>query len=116
MENANPQANVPQQPVMPSNHSRPNTLLMGIGAVVLLGLGLLGGYLLWGNNRIAAQNVNQQTQVSPTETQVNSPTTAVPTKNSEALTWKKQTIESKRVAPGSDVATPLYVDFQILSV
>lgn len=69
MENTNQQSPELQQPIVPPAKSKiPSTLLMGTGAVVLLGLGLLVGYLLWGNNRIASQSVNQQVQVSPTGT------------------------------------------------
>lgn len=55
-----------QSRVSPDFPHKANLLMMGVGVIFFLGVGLLAGYLLWGNNRIASQNVNQQTQISPT--------------------------------------------------
>ena len=68
-ENAIQQDSTPSQSVAPSNNSsKPNKIFWGIGVGALLGLGLLGGYLLWGNSLKDSQNLNQNDVVSPTQT------------------------------------------------
>ncbi|MBI2612030.1 hypothetical protein HYW54_04790 [Candidatus Gottesmanbacteria bacterium] len=64
--NENLQSPVSQQAVVANISHRRNTILLGFGALALLGLGLLTGYLLWGNNNTPSQNANQQLTVSPT--------------------------------------------------
>lgn len=66
MENTNEP--ISNQPVMTTpdtlNHNS-NTLLI-VGAIILIGLGLLGGYLLFSSNSIDQQNTNIQSQIPPT--------------------------------------------------
>ncbi len=76
VENANQQSSVPQQPGPQAHSQHPHMLFMGLGAVALIGMGLLGGYLLWGNNRTASLNVNERNQAVTTATQA-SPTQVV---------------------------------------
>lgn len=70
----NNQEQIPsQQPVIqspePQSPRKSNTLLMGVGAIFLVGLGLLAGFLLFGNkNKPSTSNIQSVTQVTPTET------------------------------------------------
>lgn len=89
--NSSLQQGAPQQLPTPSATSNKlNPLFLGIGAVILLGVGLLGGYLFRGNsNEHISENMYQQTQLSPTS-YATSPTS---TPTDQTATWKVYTIK-----------------------
>ncbi len=63
---------IPIQPVIqtPPDSRKPNTLVMGLGAIVLIGLGLLGGYFLFANKNLTNSQIPlQRIAASPTITQ-----------------------------------------------
>lgn len=88
----NQQSQLPQQqPTMNAHpapsHRKSHAMLMGLGAIVFFGLGMLAGYMLGGNKQIYAPNKLQVAQVSPTEIAENTP---IPTNNIPA-DWSMQT-------------------------
>lgn len=64
-----------QEAPPPVSARQPNMPLMVIGAILLLGTGLLGGYMLRGNTQSPPQEDEQMAKVSPTV----KPTTPSPT-------------------------------------
>lgn len=79
----------PPQTVTNQSH-RLNPILMGIGAVLLLGLGLLGGYFIFSPKTPLQPNSNQKVQTSPVITIELSPTKII-SPTSSISNWKSHT-------------------------
>ena len=79
----------PPQTVTNQSH-RLNPILMGIGAVLLLGLGLLGGYFIFSPKTPLQPNSNQKVQTSPVITIELSPTNII-SPTSSISNWKSHT-------------------------
>lgn len=90
-QNTHQEPPIQQPPAVVTNPSRRiHPMLMGIGVILLIGIGLLGGYFLFSPKTTTAPNSNQLTQTPPTVTTEQSPTNIVnPT--SSTSNWKSHT-------------------------
>lgn len=81
-ENTSNQSTVDNQIQSHVPTKSPNSFLLGVGGLILLGIGLLGGYFIANSQKKSeVQNTNQITQVSPTSIQqipTTEPTSVVP--------------------------------------
>lgn len=87
MEEQDSQSQIPQQPVMPpapAPHS--HMLMMVLVGLVMIGIGLAGGYFLFGNKTQQSSINTQVIQVSPTIMQESSSPTV-----DQTATWKTYT-------------------------
>ena len=99
-----------------TGNSQSGKIFKTIGGVLLLLVVSAGAYYLGMQRNIGATKKQVDfVAASPSVLPSNTPTNVQSQSDPQVTTWKNQTIESSRTAPGSDVATTLYVDFQIPS-
>ncbi|CAN5117002.1 hypothetical protein BH11PAT1_BH11PAT1_0400 [soil metagenome] len=88
MENQIPQ-NPPQQPVTsPPPAPRSHVLITALTGLLMLGIGLGGGYYLFASKIPVYQPTNHLAQISPTTVQAQPTTVPSPTPDPATATWK----------------------------